>query len=295
MPFSYILGGGVSGLILSYYLNIPIICEGGNLGGQLTEKEWHMGPRYLHVDEFSTKLLTDLNLPLDKEVIKIGYNMDGNFCEKNDEFRQKYYEKTRGSKKGFIPSSMSGGKSEFESYKINLQTVIQRLKEALFRKDHMLIPFNVKTINPATKKIVLDDGDNMQLEYDKLISTIPVTVFNKISTEPIHGDFRALKKTFILSESKMVWDYTYVYFAGEESYHRITCQDGNVVFEYTGKEVDMGWNEVDRAEMWTGQIIDSADKMEMEGIVFVGRYAEWRHNFLIGDAIKRALEMKNEN
>ena len=67
MKNKYILGGGISGLICSFYTGYPIISK--NIGGQMKfNTDWHLGPRFLHVDEFSTKLLKDLNLPLKRKM-----------------------------------------------------------------------------------------------------------------------------------------------------------------------------------------------------------------------------------
>ena len=287
-----IIGGGITGLVLSYYLDLPIVCNPEDIGGQLSAKDWHLGPRFLQVDSWSERLLDDLNLSKKQEEITIGFDNDG-ACIKDDEFRQKYFEKTRKTKDGFVASSLSGGNDSFKSFKVSLTEIISELKDALMSKKNMLIPNMVTNIDVKGKVLALDNGET--IEYDEVISTIPASVFNKISTVKLKGEFKCLPKVFVLTDVTPNWDFTYKYFAGSEDFHRVTKQDGKCVVEYTDFTPDEMDSEIDRATLWVGQIQENEEVNILEGIQFVGRYAEWRHNFLINDAVKAALVIGNNH
>jgi len=284
---NYILGGGISGLICSFYTGWPIISK--DIGGQMKFKvDWHLGPRYLHVDKFSTKLLGDLKIKAKKKIIKIGHDFNG--AEgKTEAFREAYYLKTRKNGRSAIKSAGSGGKSEFESYDVDIQEIITKLFKACVDR---VILHNASSVDTKAKEIILDNGKI--LKYDQIVSTIPAPIFKKINNLTM-PDFKSLKKTFVLTDTLYdLKDKDYVYIAGEEPYHRITkCLEypGKFILEFVGNDADRyKGSEIERCELTIGQIQDSGlSNVEIEGVTFLGRYAEWKHNILTNDIIRKAI------
>ena len=287
---TYILGGGISGLICSFYTGFKVISK--DIGGQMNFKtDWHLGPRYLHVDEFSTKLLKDLNIKAKKVNINIGFNMNGDFCENDDIFKDLYYKKTRKLKRTHIKSSASQGRKTFLSYDIDIKLIVKKLLE---KTKLNIINTNVKKINLNTKELVLDTGE--KLSYNKLISTIPAPIFKQISGAEM-PEFKSLKKTFVLTQHPFnLKDFDYVYFAGNEPFHRVTkCPEkpNHFIMEFVDDDIKYNYFKgVEEAEIWLGQIQDTESFTEaFKDVEFLGRYAEWRHNILTNDIIRRSINM----
>ena len=286
---TYIIGGGINGLICSYYTGHQIISE--NLGGQLTEKDWPLGPRFLHVDEWSKKLLDDLHITAKIKTLKIGrrFNLYGDYVEPTKEWKEKYYLKSRGVQ-GNTKSSSSGGKTTLDVYDIDMNV----LTDQLIRNVNTPIQANVKQISTKYKILILTDGRILQ--YDKLIVTIPVNVFLAISDVETNLKFNCVKKLFVLSKQELVKDgYDYVYYAGDDTrFHRITKHNNSSVIEYTGNDIiPKYYDEIDRVELKNGQIIENEEKLIVKNITFLGRYAEWKHDSLINNVVEQSLQMRN--
>lgn len=289
---TYILGGGISGLIAGYYLGLPVISK--DVGGQMSTKtNWSLGPRYFHVDEFSTKLLKDLGIKARKETQTIGYNLNG-FCKKTEEFRQAYYAKSRKNTEKYSPKSLSGGSSELQSYDIDWDNLIS----ALALQTRNIISQNVCAINLQKKMLTLEDGS--VLPYEELISTIPAPAFYKLCNVLPQKPFNSLPKTFVLTMDhgwrRIVRNFNYVYYAGDEPFHRVTREPNmpwHLVYEFVGEEPAKMNHEIDRQKIWIGQIQDSDNiQADFNSVTFLGRYAKWKHGILTNDVIKKVLEMK---
>lgn len=288
-----IIGGGMTGLILSFYLKIPMLGEKKKLGGWVGMKDWDVGPRYFKVDDDTEDLLKRLNLSREKEDIRVGY-YNKEYCEPDEEFRQRYYEKTRKTKDGYTSSSMNGGKRIFKSFTIDFKKVVGELKKELFKNPDLFIDGNIKTINPEMKTIKLNDEAETTITYEEAIWTLPATEFKDKATIPIEANFKALSKVFVLVKEEPDTEHNFVYVADESPWHRITNQGNRRVYEFTDYEPGTMPNEIDRVKMSKGQIQENSNGLSIEGITFVGRYAQWTHKFLVNDTIKAARKLSEE-
>jgi len=95
---NYVLGGGIAGLIFTYF-NKNLILISKDIGGQFNNN-FDLGPRFFHNSYFSRKLLKELNIPIRKEKIKVGYSrfLNNIEIEKPEGFKEIYFEKSRGEK-----------------------------------------------------------------------------------------------------------------------------------------------------------------------------------------------------
>jgi hypothetical protein len=218
------------------------------------------------------------------------------FCQKTEQFRQAYYRKSRKTMNEYSLSSMNSGCEFFHSYDIDWKKLIDTLvKEST---NNGMISQDVKAIDFGKQELTLTD--NTKLKYKKLISTIPAPAFFSLG-EYSTKKLCSLPKHFILRKVRAhCWlkDFDFVYYAGKVPWHRVTripnCKD-KAIFEYVGRIPAAFPNEIDRQTIQTGQILPDMIPYDSDNIKFLGRYAEWKHEILVNDVIKRVLwQLQNE-
>ncbi len=286
-----ILGGGIAGLIWGYYHPESIIIT-DQLGGQFSSN-FQLGPKYLHVDENTKKFFEDLRInPLIKK-IKIGFYYDGKLHSENtEENRKKYFEKTRGSSSEPYRSVMSANKTEFDSYDIGVDELVNILKNKI---KNIVILEKATRIDLFTHEVITESG---KIKFGKLVSTIPMNIFMFIVNKPnIAKQYQSFPTTFIFSDSleHCPFDdfqgFDYIYDSSpEHDYHRITKVPDGVVFEYKGDTVKTLECEKDRVEMKVGQLIQNDIKVNFQNIKFFGRYATWNHSIKTNELLKEIYE-----
>ena len=134
---NYILGSGISSIILKLYdkkNDFKII--GDNLGGQFNEK-FQLGPRILKSTEYSDKFIQQfLNYKKIKQY-KVGYLIDNkiqNNC--GEKHRLIYFQKTRGKNKKLDSSSMNNNESSFSGYNIDnkdINFMIEKINDYIIK------------------------------------------------------------------------------------------------------------------------------------------------------------------
>ena len=285
-----ILGGGIAGLIWSYYHPESIIIT-DQIGGQFSSK-FQLGPKYLHVDENTKKFFKDLGIKPPTKKIKIGFYYDGELHSENtEENRKKYFEKTRGSSSEPYRSVMSANKTEFDSYDIGVDELINILKDKIQSK---VILERITEIDLFTHEIITESG---KLKFGKLISTIPMNIFMFMANKPnIAKQYQSFPTTFILGDRrdcliKDFQDFDYVYVSDEQyPFHRLTKTSKGIVFEYKGDDLPLLLSEKDRYVMKTGQLIHNDIKVNFQNVKFWGRYGCWNHGIKVNDLLKGIYE-----
>lgn len=294
----YILGGGLSGLILAYYnRDFTIVSE--NLGGQMLN-DFPLGPRLMQKTDYTKIFLKQLKIDAKIKTSKIGYS-DGmifySFQPLN--FAEKYFIQSRKtSKHHFTESVMSGSKSSIDFYDVKFDTIINKLIESLGDRH---IKSNVSKIDPANSVFYIDEK---KYEYDNLISTIPMPLFMKLSELNVDKHyFSALDKSFVLTKKLNLNDYhddfDYIYYI-DKPYNRIMKWDDRYIIEFTGykenKIFDFCKKENLEIEKYLNlsniQIRKSIDKIDLDikNVEFVGRYAQWKHSIKTQEVIRYAIE-----
>ena len=282
-----ILGGGIAGLIKAYF-NPEAVIITDQIGGQFSSK-FQLGPKYLHVDEYSIRFFEELEIKPSIKKIKIGFFYDGKLHSKNtEENRKRYFKKTRSNNDEPYKSTMSANKIEFDSFDIGVDEIVEIIKEKINNK---VILERATGIDTKNKKILTKSGE---LKYDELISTIPLNIFLFLCGESeLSKRFKSHPTTFILSSDYKncpfddFENYDYVYLSeSQHPYHRITNTDKGLVFEFKGDVKYRMIDEKDRVVMKVGQLIHNDININFKDVEFFGRYASWNHSLLTNTLLK---------
>jgi len=293
MKKNYILGGGIAGLIFAYYNeDFTIISE--TIGGQFNHY-FPMGPRFLEDNEYSRKFLTELEFPLTMKKIKIGYKQGDTIKETCDkEFMQKYYNKSRGEEGMINTTIMNGNKKEMDILIVDFKKLIELLTEKIGQK--RIKYHKVNKISLYDKKIYTK-GKKKVFDYDKLVSTIPLPVFFKLAGKEKKG-YESKDMTYVLLKPNFtdLKDFSFVYYCGEQTYHRLTNDKQGIVADILGwKTITEILEEfpdaVDIKHAPNIQIIngETIDKLD-EDVLFIGRYGTWNREWKTEKVIEEAIK-----
>lgn len=282
-----ILGGGIAGLLQAYF-NPEALLISDQIGGQF-KSPFPLGPKYLHVDDYSKRFFSEIDLESNIKKIKIGFFYKNELHNINtEENRKLYFKKTRGENKPYS-SSMSSDMNEFDSFEIDSNKIVDVLKNKI--KNNIILG-KISKIDDNQKIITVN---KINLKYKKLISTIPLNVFLFLNNKAeIAKEFKSFPTTFILSSKKTsdkIKDYNYVYFSElEYNFHRVTRTEQGLVLEFKGDKIPQINTEIDRVVLKTGQLVQNDIEINLEDVEFFGRYATWKHSILINTLLKQIYE-----
>lgn len=212
---SYVIGGGLAGLIWAYFNPEFKIIAGSNFLDK--RKTWYPMPQYIYSHKISKKFLKNVTGKNVKErTIKVGIWENGDFVESSPRIRQEYWEKTRGEDSGHYKDySMSMGKTSFRVLDYPFRQLECDLAEIL--KDQLILEDAV-SINFPNKYFMTENPVRETIEYNRLIVTIPQPVF----WEMVQGQrwrsvlFRSKPITVTLAKVRHDWvwnnDFHYVLF-----------------------------------------------------------------------------------
>ena len=289
MKNSYILGGGLSGLIYHFY-NKDYTIISKDIGGKLLDEGFD-NTFYLHDNKFSRKLLDDLNINFKKETHTIKYLLDNNKIVN---------EITVGEKLNIIQKKMG---KDFVAKDINLSTDDCYIPYLKFNtnllldkltKDANLIKDEV--IRITDKEIVCKKS---RYEYDSLISSIPADIFWKLYNKPKKLDH--IQVTFFLTDrlplkiKNMPCDLLYTS-DKDIPFNRINKKNGKYLFEITGRcKVEDFLKDFDTktkiSNTWIdkrGIIISNENNIPPKNVKFIGRFGTWIHNYKTSDVVRDA-------
>jgi len=295
MKQNYVLGGGITGLIWAYYNpSFTIITEA--IGGQF-KNNFSLGPRILEDNEFSRKLLTDLEIPIIPQNIHIGYQSDGEISNTADaKFLEKYYKKSRDEDYSLYrdETAMNCKKTQMDILIVDFPKLIELLIEKI--GDKRIIYSKIYGIETDTKKIHIK-RDKIDLVYDKIVSSIPIRAFYRIINRRV-GGYRAKDMTYILLKPDFadLKNFDFVYCCGKTPYHRLTKTKDGIVAEVLGWKSEgnvriLFPNYVDFKCMPDIQIISGTLKKEFnEDIQFIGRYGRWDRKWKTEKVIEEAIK-----
>jgi len=280
---NYILGGGISALIFNFYHKDYTIIS-PDVGGQFNSN-FNLGPRYLHKNKYTEKFLQDIKLQYKERIVNVGYvNEFGELCIPDESYRRKYYMKSRhiDNLEKYDSSIMTSFKNSFEIYDIDFKLLIDKLSNIKY------INGNVKSINLHDKKLLVN---NKELNYNKIVSTIPLNIFNKMTsfTDEI---FQKQDMIYIKSNEYdiNISDYDYVYdIRKDKPWHRVS-KDKGFIYDLCSYSFDFPFDVLALKELNGSQIISTTNNYEPEDVLFLGRYGEWKHNIKIEDVIQKSME-----
>lgn len=310
---NFICGGGIAGLLCSYYLPDYRIVS-AQLGGQNSE-DFSLGPRLIKVDKYTTKLLQDLQIDATTREYKVGYKTEaGIFDTMPVGFREKYVEHTR-ELDSIEESHLSSGQNTILCYDFDYQKLVKILIEKAKEKGY--IAQNVSSISTQSNRFIIRDSTQTQLVivYDNLISTLPLPLFYKLSRQPEKiVDFKAFDTSFIKvrawgeAYAGRYLDFDYLYL-DSYMFHRLTFlskkeNEREFILEYKGQftiEMLDNYNKIfseshvdalmeEIKTIPNCQIQKSKNVLEDSGVRLCGRYAQWSHPVKINELLKSIHE-----
>jgi|LGOV01.1.fsa_nt_gb protoporphyrinogen oxidase len=299
-----ILGGGLSGLIWSVYHPDSVIIEPGELGGMVHS---NMGPMMLHATEEVKDFIRKIGLEPKTRIVQVGYTRDlqSIFPEPPDKnFRRDYYHHSRLIPNGHnvSRSSMSAGSSCFIAIDIPMQDIIEKTIEYIKQAGVSVIPEKVEGIHWLGEGTTIKLENTEISEYtDEIISTIPMTIFQKLIREPMLTPPNALTKIFVNyghtpPEAYAGLDYVYVVPNHQSRLTRIILDD-TITYEYTIMANDDPQEQIPyliegqvKTSILRGVIRRNKNITHWKNIRFLGRTARWCHHIKLNDVIMEAQE-----
>lgn len=292
----YILGGGISGLIWSYY-HPEYMIVADDVGGQMASK-YVLGPRYLHKTKNSEEFLHSLGYFLKTKVIKVGYlDTDGNWIKEPDlKFRQQYFKKSRrkDNLEGFDPTVMNSGKTEFEVFNINCNDLVFNLFHIAGNK---IIRGRAEKVDLNNKRIFIrkTDGSEISSYYEHLVSSINLRTFYRLANLDFSDRFKAYDMTYCLVNNDLfdMEDFDFVYDCRKSTpFHRMTKDEIGIVIDIFGEAGYYGC--IERKVVKNSQIISEEKQPDFENVKLIGRYGTWNRSWKTEKVIDEAVnEQRN--
>lgn len=296
---NYILGGGIAGLIWEYYhQDYKIITQ--NIGGQMASK-FSLGPRLLHINSGTEKLLKELKLPTTKKQISVGYGFPVTTMFPMKGFRKQYYIKSRNIKDtdadNLEESVMTENKNYYSVYGIEMDTLATALAKEV--NENNILQEQITKIDIQQKVIYTKTN---KYKYDKIISTIPKNIFLELANIS-NDDLKSSNTTFVLTSylKSLYIGYNYIYASNSEvPFHRMTKLDKEqLVFELSEKyniedlekyfiREGLDIKIIDSVTIPNAQIITNNTISNIPDITFSGRYGTWNHGIKVEDVIQEA-------
>jgi hypothetical protein len=287
----YVLGGGISGLVAAYLLDVPVITD--HVGGQNSAQSFPLGPRYIHSVPETRELLGSLGLDTDERMIEVGYFYEGSYHKAlRADLVAEYNLKTR----GMIDVSSNVGEGPFKALKTSFPELIKKLSE----RTEVIID----TIYEIRRSELL--GEKGTYGFSKLISTIPLPRLYSLFGKP-SSRWRYVSVMYCLSRwvepphpVEAFDDFDYVYFPEREyPYYRVTKTEEGFVYEYAllqGVPTDAG----DITAWGDNTIIQRYGKIlppyrlppPAKNVYLLGRYGEWDDDVLLQDVVRRCIGLR---
>lgn len=283
---NFILGGGITGLILGNILEDHIVIA-DRVGGQLNSG-FKLGPRILKYTPIVDLFLKKIGIEAEPKNFTIGYYHKGYLTNcLSEEMRQIYFKKTRGAEFPILESSMSDGESliyGWDMIEIELVKVLaERIKDRIYSGYITYID---------TKEKHLWDNDFIAINYDNLISTIDSDIlFNEILRVQTQIEFEKRMVYYYKILTPFDLSYDFIYVVDSPAVNRITkidakycCIESNHDISEKNKIVG---SRIDESASIESQIKSQLYLKEVNGIILAGRYAEYAHNVRAHNIIER--------
>ena len=294
----FVLGGGISGLIFGYY-NPEFTILTDSIGGKLKTKFISM-TTLLHKDENTLSLLKELDLSFDFVRHEIRY-LNNDILQSNisQDIRETMI------RKKMTDVSKLPELEEIDIVDRNLSTNTNFIELIGVKSTDLLDALLAK----VKSRIVCDrvcainkqeiHCENNVYKYDKLISTIPANIFQKVYKDIDFGKLEFKPMTFVLSEELpeslkfKTNDFDLIYNADvNDKWIRMNKNGNKYLYEFTGiisedkiKDLFIAY---DNYHIENVAIIKTKQIEEPKNIMFLGRFAMWQHKFKIHDAIRFA-------
>jgi hypothetical protein len=297
-----IIGGTIEGLFASYVLaehgQESVILEPGEFCKDFLRK----GMKYIFRSNELVEILYDLDIAYSEYMMKGGILLSGeikNYPQILDtldlhRIRKIQIDHFRKTRKAF---SRSVGRTLMNDYgmkkttrcalKLNFENLVKTMIE-----NSDIIKNNAIKINSKESIVELDDGNT--IEYERLISTIPLWKMKRISDFYIPESIAmSLNLIYIASFQKTEfdkWDFVYTTYTPKMAIHRISSSTNCCVIEANGNWDDIkndvledlaflfpdGFYFQEVVENTKGHIIELKEKIKWPNNIFpLGRFTQW--------------------
>lgn len=295
---NYIIGGGLAGLIAGYY-NPEFTVIAPDVSGFVESK---VGRAFvvIHEDEQTLDLFHELEVPSFVKDVQLGYYHHGLGLE-TDVSRWGDFANTFGEQylRRKLPEDMQpkdgelGGVpgSSFRGLFVD-DNLIDALAEEVDIREGTVTTIREHTIN------VQGPDDNVEIEWDRLISTIPATICRTILEDRVGWELNHATMTYAELDDvpdryrTAPWDYLYI--VDNVPYHRVVSHvvSNRYFVECRGEpEREAGRFESTIRDWYvhpTGVIEHEDIEPPYLGMTLLGRWAEWDPGILLNDIVRRA-------
>lgn len=294
----FILGGGISGLIFSFYNpEYTIISE--DIGGRLN-KDFFKNIIYLHETKETEQFLKDVGIEYKKRTQLIKYSVDNKITSEITKENKISLIKKKLDDKEFEPKDLNLSTSDYyiSILEFNFAELVNLLKE----KTKFI---QGKVIRITESEIITEDSRH---PYKNIVSTIPAHVFWKIYYKKQVMDLKSKPITFVLCDKepehiKEGIKYDMIYFCDDnQKYTRISKKPGErdekrILYEFTGgltKEEVIQYlpkdaNVIEYYVDYSGIIYSNFNNIAPRNVLFIGRFATWNHSGKQQDVLKESL------
>ncbi len=288
-----ILGGGIAGLIISFYFKTFSILTRGK--GQDAE---YSGLKILKrtkaVDEFINRFINEKSYkPFKPKIYKVGFLVDNTVVTKVSETL----------KKDYLDNNWS---VDNEFVDIEGYDMVKLYRELMNRFDIRTrkMFLNIKKINIKNRMLSGINPVHKQIQiayfYNQLINTLPIPLFDSL----IEGEFVKVVNAQMYiciiesnSLAKKMKDVDFVYCDKSVPYYRITkiaekqfCVESERVF-IPKVDLDYSCKVLKTIQIPFGRMIKGIEKSQIKNVTHIGRYATLQQNFTI-DKLIEMLENK---
>jgi hypothetical protein len=293
----FVIGGGISGLIYAFY-NPEFIIISPDVGGQMTHGMYSM--TWIHDTPETRQLLNDLKIPFKETTTLMGYYYNKKINENCDDISN-----IKIIKKKMSDWTNFDNNFEIKDKTLSVPETYIKTLETDFSEVIKRISKKVNIINDYIIKIDKDKiyGQNGEYNYSSLVSTMPARIFwNNYQGEKNIPDLKSTPITFIVSKHKFDWydnKYEMVYIAEDYYFTRVSYRNsGEYVYEFTGIMPEDIWKKIYSPDVIKyyinkfGRIHSIENKPPQDNIIFLGRFAEWKHSSKIQNVIYKSLYKK---
>jgi len=303
-----ILGGGVSGLICLHYIKDSVLFEAGkDLAKDFLNDDF---PKYIHNTKLTRELCDEIGVVPKLKKFKVGILFDGGIVDffdldmdtlmridiYNAYCDKKYGKLVKNKMNGFLTRNYS------EEYIDNKKEIISKILDIY--RERIYLEYRANEINLDKKQIWFNEDLFMdrvgKIEYENLISTIPINMFMKKARLDYKAKNKTLKLFILKCEKHKLSDYNFIYVADKNyDFHRIVINDDSIIFERNENQetcIDclrfINENEIEFGDYNFKEFTFPICKApEIKGVEFVGRFSTGDYSQKLDEVIKDARQI----
>ena len=298
----YIIGGGITGLVWKFYHpEFTIISP--DLGGMFA-KSYMV---WLHDTAETRKLLVDLGMEVKPKKSYIGYYHRGWIQDYQTEdmnlllIQKKMSKWNEPLNRDFVPKTRDlslsniGGTNYMRTLDTDLSVIIEKLNEGA----GIVNGFVTKIGNDFLEYKTTKDGDPIQVQCDRLVSTIAAPFFWKAYGQEKEFKFSPITNVIVRERPRTFDDrYEMVYYDDSVPYTRISHLGGKYALEFTGEisreEFQKLFPDLTVEDFFVvkqGRIYQGEPNLSpSEDIVFSGRFGRWEYGITTEHVVKHAID-----